>query len=203
MTSFCNLIGKWGLVLGIANEHSIAAAVTRAPHSRSAALVATCLNEKAVPYASAVAAPLGVRLKTCNVSEEGQLELVIREATEELGGLDFVVHSIAWAPLEDLHGRVIDSSREGFERAISISCHSFAELGRLAMTHMPAGGSLITMTYHGARGRAELWGHGLDQGRARVPGALHGGRVWSSGNKSPCGLSGSNSHPGSFCTTEL
>jgi len=126
MTSFCNLNGK-------------------------RALVATCLNEKAVPYASAVTAPLGVRLKICNVSEEGQLELVIREATEALGGLDFVVHSIAWAPLEDLHGRVIDSSREGFEKAITISCHSFAELGRLAMTHMPAGGSLITMTYHGAR----------------------------------------------------
>ena len=150
MSTFCNLNGKRGLVLGIANEHSIAAAVTRALHSRGAALVATCLNEKAVPYASAVTAPLGVKLKTCNVSEEGQLELVIREATEELGGLDFVVHSIAWAPLEDLHGRVINSSREGFEKAITISCHSFAELGRLAMAYMTSGGSLVTMSYHGA-----------------------------------------------------
>jgi enoyl-[acyl-carrier protein] reductase I len=75
----------------------------------------------------------------------------MREAIQELGGIDFVVHSIAWAPLEDLHGRVIDSSREGFEKAITISCHSFAELGRLAMAHMTEGGSLITMTYHGAR----------------------------------------------------
>jgi len=150
-TSFCDLSGKRGLVLGIANEHSIAAAVTRALHRHGAALVATCLNEKAVPYASTVTSPLGVKLKTCNVSEEGQLERVLRDATEELGGLDFVVHSIAWAPLEDLHGRVIDSSREGFEKAITISCHSFAELGRLAMTHMTNGGSLITMSYHGAR----------------------------------------------------
>ncbi|MEY2682190.1 MAG: hypothetical protein RIQ66_751, partial [Pseudomonadota bacterium] len=129
MTSFCNLSGKRGLVLGIANEHSIAGAVTRALHSHGAKLVATCLNEKAVPYASTVTAPLGVTLKTCNVSEEGQLELAMREAIQELGGIDFVVHSIAWAPLEDLHGRVIDSSREGFEKAITISCHSFAELG--------------------------------------------------------------------------
>jgi enoyl-[acyl-carrier protein] reductase I len=104
-----------------------------------------------VPYASAVTAPLGVTLKTCNVSEEGQLELAMREAIQELGGIDFVVHSIAWAPLEDLHGRVIDSSREGFEKAITISCHSFAELGRLALAHMTEGGSLITMTYHGSR----------------------------------------------------
>ena len=151
MTSFCNLSGKRGLVLGIANEHSIAGAVTRALHSHGAKLVATCLNEKAVPYASAVTAPLGVTLKTCNVSEEGQLELAMREAIQELGGIDFVVHSIAWAPLEDLHGRVIDSSREGFEKAITISCHSFAELGRLALAHMTEGGSLITMTYHGSR----------------------------------------------------
>jgi len=75
----------------------------------------------------------------------------MREAIDALGGLDFVLYPIAWAPLEDLHERVIDSSSEGFEKAITSSCHSFAELGRLAMTHMPAGGSLVTMTYHGAR----------------------------------------------------
>ena len=151
MTSFCNMSGKRGLVLGVANEQSIAAAVTRALHGRGAKLVATCLNEKAVPYASVVTSPLGVTLKICDVSESDQLELVMREAIAELGGLDFVVHSIAWAPLEDLHGRVIDSSREGFEKAITISCHSFAEVGRLAMVHMLDGGSLVTMSYHGAR----------------------------------------------------
>lgn len=151
MTSFCDLSGKRGLVLGIANEDSIAAAVVRALYARGARLVATCLNQKAVPYASVVTAPLGISLKTCNVSEQGQLESVMSEAVAELGKLDFVVHSIAWAPLDDLHGRVIDSSREGFEKAVTVSCHSFAELGRLAMTHMPSGGSLITMSYHGAR----------------------------------------------------
>lgn len=151
MTPFCNLSGKRGLVLGIANEDSIAAAVTRALHARGARLVATCLNQKAVPYARVVTNPLGVTLKTCNVAEQGQLESVMGEAVAELGQIDFVVHSIAWAPLEDLHGRVIDSSREGFEKAITISCHSFAELGRLAMAHMPSGGSLVTMSYHGAR----------------------------------------------------
>jgi enoyl-[acyl-carrier protein] reductase I len=84
------------------------------------------------------------------VAEDGSLEATVAQAVGQLGGLDFVVHSIAWAPLKDLHGRVTDSSREGFEKAMSISCHSFAELGRLVAPHMSGGGSLITMTYHGA-----------------------------------------------------
>jgi enoyl-[acyl-carrier protein] reductase I len=150
MSAFCDLTGLRGLVVGVANEHSIAAAVVRGLHAQGARLVATCLNEKAKSFASPVTEPLGVPLLTCNVAEDGSLEATVAQAVGQLGGLDFVVHSIAWAPLEDLHGRVTDSSREGFEKAMSISCHSFAELGRLVAPHMSGGGSLITMTYHGA-----------------------------------------------------
>jgi enoyl-[acyl-carrier protein] reductase I len=150
MSKFCDLTGLRGLVVGVANEHSIAAAAVRGLHAQGARLVATCLNEKAKSFASPVTEPLGVPLLTCNVAEDGSLEATVAQAVGQLGGLDFVVHSIAWAPLEDLHGRVTDTSREGFEKAMSISCHSFAELGRLVAPHMSKGGSLITMTYHGA-----------------------------------------------------
>lgn len=150
MSKFCDLTGLRGLVVGVANEHSIAAAAVRGLHAQGARLVATCLNEKAKSFASPVTEPLGVPLLTCNVAEDGSLEATVAQAVGHLGGLDFVVHSIAWAPLEDLHGRVTDTSREGFEKAMSISCHSFAELGRLVAPHMLTGGSLITMTYHGA-----------------------------------------------------
>lgn len=150
MSKFCDLTGLRGLVVGVANEHSIAAAAVRGLHAQGAQLVATCLNEKAKSFAGSVTEPLEVPLLTCNVAEDGSLEATVAQAVGQLGGLDFVVHSIAWAPLEDLHGRVTDSSREGFEKAMSISCHSFAELGRLVAPHMSKGGSLITMTYHGA-----------------------------------------------------
>jgi enoyl-[acyl-carrier protein] reductase I len=150
MSKFCDLTGLRGLVVGVANEHSIAAAAVRGLHAQGAQLVATCLNEKAKSFASPVTEPLGVPLLTCNVAENGSLEATVAQAVGQLGGLDFVVHSIAWAPLEDLHGRVTDTSREGFEKAMSISCHSFAELGRLVAPHMSKGGSLVTMTYHGA-----------------------------------------------------
>lgn len=144
------LHGLRGVVLGVANDHSIAAATVRALHASGARVVASCLNEKAEPYARQVTDPLGVALLRCDVEQPGALENFVQQAAEQLGGFDFVVHSIAWAPLQDLHGPVMDSSREGFARAMTVSCHSFAELARLAVPHMSAGGSLVTMTYHGA-----------------------------------------------------
>lgn len=145
-----SLQGKKGLVLGVANDHSIAAAVVKRLHALGAELVVSCLNEKALAYASPVTEPLNVALRTCNVEADGELEAFVNESLALLGHFDFVVHSIAWAPLDDLRGRVMDSSREGFARAMSISCHSFAELARLTSPHMPQGGAMITMTYHGA-----------------------------------------------------
>ena len=74
----------------------------------------------------------------------------MQHAVAKFGKLDFVIHSIAWAPLEDLHGDVVDSSREGFARAVSVSCHSFAELGKLCAPHMKDGGSMLSMSYLGS-----------------------------------------------------
>lgn len=148
--SFCNLSGKTGIVLGLANEQSIAAAVVKRLHALGAKLLVSCLNEKATDYAQAVTDPLGVELMTCDVRNRAALEALVDKAVQKFGKLDFVVHSIAWAPIEDLHGRVIDSSREGFSEAMALSCHSFAEVAKLTTSHMTSGGSLITMTYHGS-----------------------------------------------------
>jgi enoyl-[acyl-carrier protein] reductase I len=145
-----SLAGKRGLIVGLANEHSIAAGCARAAHAQGAQLVLSCLNDKTVPFATPVASALGAPLLPCDVEQEGALEKLVAQAVAQLGGLDFVIHSIAWAPLEDLRGRVADSSASGFLRAMNISCHSFARLARLCEPHMGGGGSLITMSYLGA-----------------------------------------------------
>jgi len=148
--SFCSLANRRGVVLGLANEHSIAAAVVKRLHALGAEMQVSCLNDKAAQYASAVTAPLDVPLLTCDVRQVHELEHFVEQAIERFDKLDFVIHSIAWAPADDLKGRVMDSSREGFSQAIALSCHSFAEVAKLTAPHMADGGSMITMTYHGA-----------------------------------------------------
>jgi enoyl-[acyl-carrier protein] reductase I len=93
---------------------------------------------------------LGIDLQTCNIEVPEQLEQFVAYALAKLGQFDFVIHSIAWAPLQELHGRVVDSTSEGFARAMDVSCHSFAALAKLCAPHMPQGGSMVTMTYLGA-----------------------------------------------------
>ncbi len=145
-----SLAGKRGLVLGLANENSIAWGCARLVRELGAEVVASCLNDKARRFVEPLTAPAGIELVTCNVEQEGDLEALVARAAERLGGLDFVVHSIAWAPLEDLHGPVVDSSSSGFARAMEVSCHSFARLARLCLPHMRDGGSLLGMSYLGA-----------------------------------------------------
>ncbi len=148
--SLFSLAGKKGLVLGIANDRSIAWGCTSLARALGADIVAACLNDKARKWVEPLTSPIGVDLVNCNVEEPGQLEALVQHAVDKFGKLDFVIHSIAWAPLEDLHGDVVDSSREGFARAMSVSCHSFAELAKLCVLHMPEGGSLLSMSYLGA-----------------------------------------------------
>jgi len=146
-----SLHGKRGLVVGLANAHSIAWGCTRTAHAAGAKVVATCLNDKARALVAELVDPLGIPLINCNVEQDDALAQSVSQAVDALGGLDFVVHSIAWAPLADLHGPVLDSSREGFARAMNISCHSLAELARLCVPHMPrGGGTILTMSYLGA-----------------------------------------------------
>ena len=145
-----SLQGKRGLILGVANDHSIAWGCARVAKQMGAEIVATCLNDKARTYVEPLTKSLGIELLNCNVEDPQSLQSLVTQTVATLGGLDFVIHSIAWAPLEDLHGRVIDSSSSGFARAMEVSCHSFATLAKFCAPHMTAGGSLLTMTYLGA-----------------------------------------------------
>ncbi|MGB8274989.1 MAG: enoyl-ACP reductase FabI [Alphaproteobacteria bacterium] len=145
------LSGKKGLVAGIANEHSIAYGCARAFRACGAELAVTYLNEKAEPFVR----PLGERLgcpiiMPCDVEQHGQLEAVFERIAREWGRLDFLLHSIAFAPKADLHGRVTDCSAEGFTRAMNVSCHSFIRMARLAEPLMTEGGCLLTVSYYGA-----------------------------------------------------
>jgi len=150
MSTAFNLQGKKGLVLGLANSNSIAWGCAQQAHAMGAELVVSCLNDKARTYVEPLTQPLGIDLQTCNIEVPEQLEQFVADALAKLGQFDFVIHSIAWAPLQELHGRVVDSTSEGFARAMDVSCHSFAALAKLSAPHMPQGGSMVTMTYLGA-----------------------------------------------------
>lgn len=151
MSNIFNLAGKRGLVLGIANEHSIAYGCARAFHDAGATLAVTYLNEKSEPYvrplAQALQSPLVI---PCDVRIDGQLEAVFEQIGKEWGSLDFVLHSIAYAPKEDLHGRVADCSADGFGMAMDVSCHSFIRCARLAEPLMKKGGCLMTVSFYGS-----------------------------------------------------
>lgn len=150
MNPVFQLTGKRGLVVGLANELSIAYGCARMAVQQGARVVASCAGTKALPYVQPLTDELGISLHTCDVEADGQMEALVAQAADELGGLDFVVHSIAWAPLADLHGKTINSSSDGFARAMDVSCHSFARLAKLCTPHMSQGGTLVTMSYLGA-----------------------------------------------------
>ena len=146
-----DLKGKRGLVVGVANEASIAAGCARAFRAAGAELALTFLNDKARPWVEPVAQEVGAPLfLPCDVREPGQLEAVFDRITAEWGRLDFLLHAIAFAPREDLHTSVVNASAEGFATAMDISCHSFLRMARLARPLMQAGGSLITVSFYGA-----------------------------------------------------
>ena len=147
-----SLNGKKGLVIGIANENSIAYGCAKAFKFVGADdLAITYLNEKAKPYVQPLAEDLGASIfLPLDVGAEGQLEAVFEEIGSRWGRLDFALHSIAFAPRDDLHGRVVDCSRDGFLKAMEISCYSFIQMARLAEPLMIEGGTLFTMSYYGA-----------------------------------------------------
>jgi enoyl-[acyl-carrier protein] reductase I len=145
------LHGKRALVIGIANEHSIAYGCARIFRQLGADLAVTYLNEKARPYVEPLAKELGASiLAPCDVGQSGELEALFGQIRETWGSLDIALHSIAFAPKEDLQGRLLDSSGEGFKVAMDISCHSFVRMARLAAPLMTEGGTLLAMSYHGA-----------------------------------------------------
>ncbi len=145
------LEGKRGLVVGIANTDSIAYGCAKAFRNAGAELAVTYLNDKAEPYVRPVAEALGSQIIVpCDVRVEGQLEAVFAQIARQWGGLDFLLHSIAYAPKEDLHRRVADCSQAGFAMAMDVSCHSFIRMAQLAEPLMPDGGCLLTVSFYGS-----------------------------------------------------
>ena len=145
------LTGAKALVVGVANEHSIAYGCAKAFAELGADLAITYLNEKARPHVEPLARELGASvILPLDVSLEGELETVFTEITRQWGRLDVMVHSIAWAPKDDLQGGLLNSSAAGFGRAMDVSCHSFLRMARLAAPLMHDGGALFAMSYYGA-----------------------------------------------------
>jgi enoyl-[acyl-carrier protein] reductase I len=148
---FRALAGKRGLVTGIANDQSIAYGCAKAFWQHGAQVAVTYLNEKARPHVEPLARQLEAQIfMPLDVLQSGSMEAVFAKIGETWGELDFAVHSMAFAPKEDLHGRVVDCSREGFLTAMDVSCHSFIRMARLAEPLMKHGGTLFTMSYYGA-----------------------------------------------------
>ena len=145
------LSGRKALVVGVANEHSIAWGCAKAFHELGAQVAITYLNDKARPHveplARAIEAPLFLPL---DVSVPGQLEAAFDAVAKQWGTLDILVHSIAFAPKEDLQGGLLNCSAEGFAKAMDVSCHSFVRMARLAAPLMKDGGTMFAMSYHGA-----------------------------------------------------
>jgi len=145
------LSGRKALVIGIANDQSIAYGCARAFRELGADLGVTYLNEKARKHVEPLAANVDASIfLPLDVAVPGELEAVFDEVRNKWGRLDMLVHSIAFAPKEDLQGGLLNCSAEGFAKAMDVSCHSFVRMARLAAPLMKEGGTMFAMSYYGA-----------------------------------------------------
>ncbi len=146
-----DLKGQRALVVGIANEHSVAWGCAKALRQQGAELAVTYLNDKSEEYVRPLADKLDARIVApLDVRDEAQIEALFDEIASTWGTLDTLVHSIAFCPKDDLHGRVVDCSAEGFALAMDISVHSFLRLIKRAEALMPDGGTCMTVSFYGA-----------------------------------------------------
>lgn len=147
------LKGKVGIVYGLANQHSLAWHITKALAEAEATLIVTYQHERfesklrKLTAGNLVSPPL---LLPCDVQDDSQIGKVYSQVKEKFGKLDFIVHSIAYADREDLEGRFIETSREGFKIALEISAYSLLAVTRPAVELMPPGGSIVTLSYLGS-----------------------------------------------------
>ena len=147
-----HLEGRKALVVGIANDQSIAWGCAKWLRALGADIAITYLNEKAKKFVQPLADELEAKIfMPLNVNEPGQLEAVFERITTEWGQLDTVIHSIAFSPKEALCGRVVDVAREGFTATLDVSCWSFIRMAHLAEPLMKNGGTIFTMTYYGSQ----------------------------------------------------
>lgn len=146
-----DLSGRKALVVGIANDHSIAWGCARALRAQGADLAVTWLNQRAEPHVRPLAEAVGAGIAMpLDVTREGEAEAVLGAIRDRWGRLDVLIHSIAFAPREDLHGRVVDCSAAGFATAMDISVHSFLRLIRLSEPLMADGGCCLAVSFFGA-----------------------------------------------------
>lgn len=146
------LEGKRGLIVGIANDHSIAWGCAKAFRALGAELAVTYLNDKAKRFVEPLAGELEATIfLPLDVGVPGQMEAVFERIEQDWGKLDFVVHSIAFSPKDTLQGRVVDVPRDGFLTTMDVSCWSFIRMAHLAEPLMKDGGTLFTMTYYGSQ----------------------------------------------------
>jgi enoyl-[acyl-carrier protein] reductase I len=145
------LTGQKALVVGVANDQSIAYGCAKAFAELGADIAVTWLNERARPHVEPLATALGASIMApLDVSVPGALEAVMERITAQWGRLDILVHSIAFAPKDDLQGGLLNCSAEGFAKAMDISCHSFVRMAKLAAPLMTDGGTMFAMSYYGA-----------------------------------------------------
>lgn len=143
--------GKRGLIMGLANNHSIAWGISRACALQGAELVFTYQGDALKKRVAPLAESLGsTYLLPCDVSKDEDISNVFEDIAQKWGKLDFVVHAIGWADKQYLRGRYIDTPREAFLTALDISCYSFTAVAKEAARLMPKGGSLLTLTYLGS-----------------------------------------------------
>ncbi|MFI5002955.1 MAG: enoyl-ACP reductase FabI, partial [Reyranellales bacterium] len=145
------LKGAKALVVGIANNQSIAYGCAKAFRELGAKLAITYINEKTKTYVEPLLKDLGATIfMPLDVATPGMLEAVFERIEKKWGRLDILVHSLAWAPKDDLQGGLLNCSAEGFIGAMDVSCHSFVRMARLAAPLMKNGGTLFAMSYYGA-----------------------------------------------------
>ncbi len=147
--------GKKGVVMGVANDHSLAWAIARALHREGAEIGFNHLPDKEgrnrmEKRLRTLAEPIGSKLMAaCDVTDDAQIKDFFGKVREIYGTIDFFVHSIAFAPLDDIRGRTLDCTREGFRIGMDISVYSFLATARAAAELMPNGGSMLAMSYFG------------------------------------------------------
>jgi enoyl-[acyl-carrier protein] reductase I len=145
------MAGKRGLIMGVANDRSIAWGIARILHGQGAELAFTyqggAFGRRAMPLAESIGSKI---IEECNVLDLPSVDRVFERIKTEWGGIDFVVHALAFSDPRELAGRYADTTRENFINSMVISCFSFTEIAKRASALMPNGGSLITLSYGGA-----------------------------------------------------
>jgi enoyl-[acyl-carrier protein] reductase I len=145
------MAGKRGIVFGVANNRSIAWGITKACRDQGAEIALTFQGDAIKKRVEPLAAEIGSKLVLpCDVTDEASVEAVFKALADTWGGIDFLVHAVAFSDKEELDGRYVDTSKDNFTQTLLVSCYSFTALAKRAERLMPNGGSLLTLSYYGA-----------------------------------------------------